>query len=363
MGEFPLPEDDLVYAIPLPLQDLILKEIPDLWTTSEAKFEVILASGSGGVFRSKQPQSKTSVHPEFLLATEFPDPTVSSSRLEFRRKFQKDQDDVKRGRTERLETAGAKRVEHLLRAEEEFRAAEHDVRLAYTGWLLTHHPFLKECLQLKRNAPPSVGQSGRFPVLRRQEAWFNEFLRKAGKFCWFPTTETEKQFDDQCQAFLTRWCLESLFDWNLPVPLRLRAPYSPPFAAAGSSPGLTVFLPSFVLKKKTLDLRDLLDLTELENRLGHLKDWTMPSANRVGMTRYRHLVRMFVFGELALKRRYGRKIEAGRYVQKLDQVFTTYLRNDPQGRSASRGKEESLSGDTAAKLRAVLRKTRAGLAS
>ena len=122
--------------------------------------------------------------------------------------------------------------------------------------------------------------------------------------------------------FLQRWGLERFCTWDLPVPAAPALATFNQLGAASLSTGMSLFVPWYLLRHRSLTIYDLADLNCFGTPLDHLDDWFEGSAKKWGFDRYAKLLELYVYRDLALMRRYPSRLTGKTEV--LDQAFSAY---------------------------------------
>lgn len=319
---YPIPDLDPLYALPLGLIDTVCEKAPDFWTKEEIRFETKLSLTSGGVFVGKRPYRSSSFR-KFLLSDEFEESL--SQEQETRKELKKTRiEAVRLEREKELVAAGLKpqKVVALQQLDGEFANEGRIARVAFAGWLISNPTFLTELAGLRQDAPESVGKQNRFPILRLGNQAYYEFICRHARGIWMPSDDREQEFHDRCQQFFRRWCLESIFNWDVPTPMRPSIGSNPPYDLSdGSEVGANVFIPWFALKKRATAIKDLLQIPVAEQLGGHLAPFLKKAAEV--RTRVDRPFRLFVFHELAIRRRYGARL--AKSPQVLDRAYMKYF--------------------------------------
>jgi hypothetical protein len=327
---YQIPPDDCLYALPCELIDRILEDVPGFWTPEEKQFEETLSTTSGGVFLNKRPQDYRAVA-TFLLTTDFGPRGLSPREKQLGRgdKWKNSNDLVRQSATRKAET------DNIDAKEKHSGESTKILRIAYSGWLITNSTFLSELDSIRRDAPSSVGRNGRFPILRGgfSEA-SHERASKTFMGVWGPKNEEERRFNELCQTFLGRWCLQALFSWDIPVPMIVPEFDTTLPLVAAENAGVHIFLPWYLMRKKELRVDELLKTSTASLAGTHLTSWLEGGGGKqkgrknradgdLGPIRFARLFRLFVYLNLAIGRRYGTKLEKSPGI--LDSVFMTYF--------------------------------------
>jgi hypothetical protein len=315
-----------LYALPLPLIDLIHDLAPGFWTKQQKEFEENLSAISGGIFLAKKQVLRDLFRP-FILLNDFAGIKSESPRqLERNRPLGTQKVDTLDASENDLRMAGflPAEVSALQQAAKDFRGKDEQLRIGFTGWLITNQQFLVELRTLRSQAPESVGKSGRFPIL--QGGFSTPSYETSGRIfkgIWTPQNEQERIFDKECQNFLQRWCLQSLLNWDIPVPIESSVTTTPDLLTQEANAGIHVFLPWYSLKLKEKKLDKLVRIPIAEQTNTHLQSWVRKGGGEKGAVRYSHLFRLFVYWVCGLERRYGTQIRKWR--AKLELAFLNHF--------------------------------------
>ena len=111
-------------------------------------------------------------------------------------------------------------------------------------------------------------------------------------------------------AFYWRWGLETLADWQLPVPLRAEL-LRPTLYDVQNLPqaGRVTFLPWYFLRDRGLDLHKFASQKMQMVAPEHLRAWLDGMPKRFGQDRFAQMLQLYVFFELALKHRYATRLQ------------------------------------------------------
>jgi hypothetical protein len=333
---------DPLFALPTNLIRAIEKHDSDFWTEEESRFENNLAVTSGGVFINRLLAAGQPRRP-FLLECDFLSDCQSDEILEMNNLFKNTGEEIRNDATKELGLAGVPPgdITEMWTTEEEFRTGVANTRLAYAGWLTLNKTFLEELQSLRDQSPSTIGPEGRFPVLQGNYSQGDyETWGKLWRGNWTPSDRKERKFDKKCQAFFERWCIQALFNWDIPIPLgTLGLLDSQP-----QSCGVHIFLPWYAFKKRELKIPEYLYSQAVQQQASPLASWLKKGGQ--GLVYYERLFRMFVYFGLAICRRYADRIS--KRPTRLDRAFMEYFGIDP-------GKDSL---DLISKMRQKLNKTR-----
>lgn len=319
-GDSPL-NATVEYALPKKLLRAI--EQLKLLSKDEIKFENELRSrGRSGFWH------RSSFACEILDTDERLREECQSSDLDRR------QHDVDRKIQELLEgeylRTGEDRDEIRKHANKAVQIAELTLRLrqGFVGWLVTCPQFRREMAALEKRWSDNIRPLGQLPILTDlangsalDALWGREK----------PTTKSPRRSPRSAIAqavaakadrLLQRWGLERLCTWELPIPAAPALTTFNQLGAASLSTGMSLFVPWYLLRHRSLTIYDLTDLNCFGTPLNHLEDWFAGSGKKWGADRYAKLLELYVYRDLALIRRYPSRLSGKTEV--LDQAFSAY---------------------------------------
>ena len=195
---------------------------------------------------------------------------------------------------------------------------------SFAGWLVTDPRFRRECRDFYKSIETRIREEKTF--------WPIPFSFVGGP----PFISDEnREYYDACMPFYKRWNLDTMATWDLPVPMRAdvvtRSLYD---LDTLRDAGITVFLPWFQFRDRDITLRDLADWHRLGQPPDHLRDWLDHRPDNWGHDRFAMMLRMYVYLELGLKRRYGNRLK-GRLAG-LDAAFARYFQRTADSLEAER---------------------------
>jgi hypothetical protein len=86
--------------------------------------------------------------------------------------------------------------------------------------------------------------------------------------------------------------------------------------------GLHIFVPNYLLRDRNLSVYEIAELQNGPADIAHLDGWLEDRLNHWGYERYAQMLDLYVYLELALKRRYGQRLKGK--TGKLDEAFTRF---------------------------------------
>lgn len=313
---------ETTYALPVRLIDLITKQMPGFLSSEDEKFERSLAEAAPqGFFRRR----RIWYAPLALQVGAAQDPGDVDKRLQDSRSNARSTIE-KQLRSHGASAATIREFSRIARREDESVTRWQN---GYAGWLATSAEFHQDLGSVRQ----AFGDQGGRARLPRIEPTLTGHPRDSSDFIarWLP--------------FCQKWGIEGLATWDLPIPMRpqITTPcfYPPEYLAAS---GVLLFVPWFLLRHRGFDLNEVGEQNQLLLTSPGLKEWTSPKEKNWGPLRYHTMLKLFVYFELALKRRYSDRLR-GR-VAAFDQVFIELL--DP---SADRGRGVRDTPDNVKKVR------------
>lgn len=305
-------EQDRIYALPKKLIRCLQMAVPGLFTNKDIAFENDLREYGTSAFVNRKPVLFEMLDSHFLYAHLFSEDTreVFPDQSEFAPEAIIDLDErIRKAQTQQARdvfTADKHSADvrcgeraYKLRMQEEIRIR----LLGYTGWLVTSPQYCLDVIRLKAlrgvNGPPSLDDEA--------------------------TTSESNQHSQYCisfRALLAKWALSSMATWEIPIPLMPSLFPGDPVPTNGIAPsGVSMFLPWPFFVDQTFQYRDLFEFYRDRNHLSHFDDW-LNNQNSFGPDRCARLMEMFVYIELALKPRYGKRLK--RKTEQIDRAFATF---------------------------------------
>jgi hypothetical protein len=309
-GGHPALEADTVYALSEPLIDAIQAEQKlKLLAHDEEEFERDLARYAGVGFFLRQPISFPT----------FPAPIIEESASEVQR-----WNDLQAGlhamSIQLLKRQGLtdQEIEQHFAQRKQLEAKIEERLVGYTAWLATDPAFRHIVQQFRSNWQQQVRAEGRFRGFPRS------LLGERPK----SVPPEEREYFISYMTLYKRWGLQSLVSWELPLPMRpeLSDPtlYDRPDL---SGSGLAIFAPWYLFRDKDINIQELAAHGMTAEYPAHLHDWLIREPKNWGYDRYAIMLRIFVYLELALKRRYSSRVR--RKQEALDGAFARVYYGKP----------------------------------
>lgn len=325
---------DEIYALPRPLIERLARELR-LFSTSEQEFELALSleAGAGFAFQAPMPLNAVTraLAPDFVPRDEISKRSALKSA-----EIQKlSNDDLRNnGLTEDS-------IPKHRQAEQDLENRLNELQVAYAGWLATNADFRKDIQVLREKWQQEIRKLGAFPHVN---------VSFFGESPW-QLAAASPELNSDFMYFYREWCLESLATWDIPVPLRAHLadktyyafqmpgiecknkdvlnPRTPNARLEKlDSFGFVGFVPWYLFREKSVDFYKLGTHQLTANSLRHLDSWIEKKPKNWGLQRSTMLLKMLVYLELALRRRYGPRLKL--QGQRLDEVFARYFYGENQ---------------------------------
>jgi hypothetical protein len=303
-------EDETVYALPERLINAICAELPELLTADDEEFERDLASRSELGFFLGQPIEFPS------LTGERRDEKRSPQAQERRNRVESAAAAIRGMLITELERRGCSQeeIDRYFAQDEALQAKVRERQLGYAGWLATSPEFRKERDAFRSRWEKDIKMKGGFPsfpisVLGQQPP---------------SVPKADREFYSAYTLFYRWWGLDRMANWELPVPMRpeLTTGSVYPLSQLADS-GVVIFLPWYLLRDKDITLREVAEHKRLLEIPEPLERWVDGVPKGWGHDRYRLMLELYVYFELALRRRYGDRLN--RNQERLDLAFSCYL--------------------------------------
>jgi len=324
--------DDAIYSLPMKLIRALRTHAPQILKAKDATFERALRKTAGTGFRRRQPFACPIVEAKQnaeVAAKLFGDPRqeiIRQARLSMHASasfsgpaaamFPEVNQSIP------IATGEVEGMRSIQRQVEE-DALSH--QYGYAGWLLTNHEFhLDRChLQAVWNGRSYLASA--CPTRARAES-----LMAIGERD-FPGNGAELHALSDIRAgtlnFFNKWGLDGMWTWDLPIlsaPKQLMCETIP--AADPNSPGITLFIPWSLLASRELNLTKIIQYHQCRQNLSHLNGWLFDTHKKNedwGVLKCGHLLPLYVYIQLALRRRYADRLDG--QIKLLDPVFAEYF--------------------------------------
>jgi hypothetical protein len=288
-----------IYSLPPKLVEAIHHEIPKLFTDADLAFEQDLAELAPSGFVERMPFGYPPLLPP--SANDRPSDdlvhTAKQTAASLRELLAEDM---------RNRGMANDAIDHYFAYQHDQRQQIEVRRWSYAGWVATSRKFQQERDELREH--------------------FLEMSLPSLPISLIDADDTDSE--DYCtlsaRMFLQRWGLEALATWDLPIPLRpeLTEPALYPTVAFGDA-GLHLFIPWYLVRDKDIRLYDVAEHNRLVTMPAPLNDWLDFQEKYWGHKRNTTMLRLFVYLELALRRRYAAQLR--RQAARLDHAFSRFL--------------------------------------
>jgi hypothetical protein len=283
--------------------DLICQNVPGILEPDDEQFERDLAAASPSGFFRQQPIDYPPLLPEVGPARS-PDEALET---------------VRQLLVEHMLNRGVARglVDEVFRSAAEEQKSVNEWKWGYAGWLATCCDYRLELNVLRRQ---SIGaaQGAHLPGIPPTLTG------------WSGASDNPDEYYGLWLPFFQRWGIDRLATWDLPVPMRPQLATPSLYDMSDvSAAGVQVFIPWYLLRRKTLDVYALAERKQFVHLPPGLAQWLNPSEKNWGAKRYIVLLRLYIYLELVLNRRYRQRLL--RRIGKLDQVFGKVLCDSADG--------------------------------
>ena len=297
--------DESIYALPSGLITAIEKEL-SIFTKEDAQFEVDLAQAGGGGFFLGQPFGYLSMSNE----------PVEELDKELEVRYESAVASIKQMLTEDRLSAGfdADAIESAMRPDAKTDQKVLERREGYTGWLVTSAGFRSQRDAIRKECGSEIERLG----------WFPPFFPSAmGEVPNVPDEHAKLYW--KFMEFYQTWGLTRMITWDLPVPLQPQWTATGRYylPQAGGRAGIVVFVPWHLLRHRDFKLSDIADRRLAIESPPEIREWIEGKPKNWGPDRYATMLRIYVYLELALKRRYVDKIRGNQ--GRLDVAFARFL--------------------------------------
>lgn len=290
---------DSVYALPEKLISAIQELVPTLFGPGELDFELHLArTGATGLFL-KQP---------------FRYPVLSASSDGVRQSKEAIDEEIKELLTDEATAIGRSEtsVDDYMKAVDEREKAMRLRQAGYVGWLISEPNYRTEMEAFTSRWKTTIVRKGRFPAVRKSLLGERAQISKKSREFWA-----------DAMTLYRRWGLETCLAWELPVPLcpglETRDFYNRDDIEGA---GLHIFIPHYLLRDRGLSVYDIVESQRCLTDDSHLAGWFDRRKPNWGYERYAQMLELYVYLELAIRRRYGDRLRG--QTGRLDEAFTQF---------------------------------------
>jgi hypothetical protein len=301
-GAHPAMSADVVYAIPMPLIDSIVRYAPAVFDKNDIRFEQALStSGFTGIFRWKPFFS------ELLTEAGASTSDARQKSIDTELRTLIESEIVRSGST-------TDEVEQYFSNEVVDRQRSVVTQKSYLGWLLTDPLFRSERDAFCATWRTNIQDDGKFPSIQSQPMGVGGRENVHRRL---------REYHSETMQFFRRWGLKTFLTWELPIPLPAGLMNNQWFDPQDvSDAGVTVFLPWYVVRDRDLSLADIASHRRLLAAPNHLAEWLDRETTNWGTERFATMFELYVYLELALRSRYGDRLN--RQTGKLDLAFASY---------------------------------------
>ena len=291
---------DAVYAIPERLVTAIHEVVPTLFTSEDLAFEMHLArTGMTGFFLT-QPFSY------WILSSHNSDARSQSDRSI--------DEEIRSLLVDEAAAAGRREstVDDYLRAVDQREKSNRLRQAGYVGWLISEATYRSEMNAYNSKWKSSVARRGRFPTVRKSFLGEQTKIDKRSRRFWTDTI-----------MLCRRWGLETCVTWELPVPLSPGLETKDFYVRPDiDEAGLHIFVPNYLLRDRNLSVYEIAELQNGPADIAHLDGWLEDRLAHWGYERYAQMLDLYVYLELAIRRRYGERLKG--QTGRLDEAFTRF---------------------------------------
>lgn len=192
------------------------------------------------------------------------------------------------------------------------------LKWGYAGWLVTDPGFREARDDFRRRWKDKVDEVDGFSFFPMS------FIGEPPR----PPREGYEEFYEAYVSFCQEWGLKGLATWDLPVPLQPEI-FDPAFQhlPAAIPAGVTVFAPWYLLRAKDINLYEVAAHKRTFDPPHHLLEWLDKKTGKFGPHRFARMLKLYVYLELALKRRYADRLKDK--LDKIQNAFGVFFCDDP----------------------------------
>ncbi len=324
-------QEPVMYALPTRLIEQLRQRAPNLLNAEDLKFETQLRELGGTGFCQGRAFASEVLDP--FYTADLPVDLYGEFFPTIFRRGQFGMHDAIGGNKVKNERREVLRKSLLRQLAERHRG--------YAAWLVTNSAFRDEAARVQRTWEEWPQLSSHLPTL--------EALSKYPRLSAAGMSQVARLYQ-QAKQLLERWNLTGFDTWDLPVPV------SPVFLTddhipknALKSMGTSLFLPWSTPLGQEIQLEAVIEYHRGRHELAHLDQWLRPRDDQWGPVRSAKLMQLYVYLELAIKRRYGDRLRD--QLGTVDKVFRSFW-HEEEGRET----EASVKADAEKRIRLELKK-------
>ena len=299
-------DEPALYALPMGLIDAVQRFVPGLLAEQDVAFERDLrqSAASGFFLRRSFAYELLDLSDVDVASAPELDARYEANRIRIRELLT--QEIVEQGRS-------AADAEQFFSRSDESKQATLLQQRGYAGWLATDATFRAECMWFCDQWRPMIEQGG-FP--RLPLSYFGEQPANVA--------EADRPYYADYTSFYCRWGLDRLVTPDLPIPMRAELTDPSLYHLPAVSPaGITLFVPWYLLREKSLDLYELARHHQTLESPEPLRAWLERQPRNWGPDRFAVMLHLYVCLELAIRPRYGHRLRGK--LSQLDQAFAEFL--------------------------------------
>jgi hypothetical protein len=281
---------DTIYALPTALIARIRGEAPQFFRQEDIEFETALAGGGRtGFFTGR---AFTFPLLNSLQETTTTKPlTDSERRVDSQIRAMMESEVVSAG-------GGEREIELFFQLRKRLENEIERRRRGYVGWLMTDPGFCICRAEFQRNWRSEF-----------EERWPESTLPIALGGQPPPVSKEDRPYFVEYWKLCQRWGLRTLHSWELPEPIDAGVLHPTVHSLDGlGDAGCLLFVPWYLARDETITLRQMMEPISLMTKLMHLGPWLERSPKNFGIDRFAVLMQLFVYFELAIKRRYSERL-------------------------------------------------------
>jgi hypothetical protein len=309
----PAIQAESLYVLPPDLISAIDKQLPKLLNPADIEFELELAQLEDvGFFRQR---SITCPILPWGGRLGVGDPSLQ-------RRIERSSAAIDQMLRDEWSAAGCNdlQVEHIVQQRAEIRRQIKLRQQGYLGWLVTDGRFRGELNRLRHAWDQQHKRSAILPSLP---------LELFGQRRTRPAPEVADSEHDSIKL-LWKWGLQGFGSWDLPLPLSPALTGSNLYSLTDQeAAGTVLFVPWYFLVNRDMGLEEIIDQHRLEHPQPHLQSWIRGrESKRFGVMRFALMLKLYVWIELVLRRRYAERLEG--QLGRVDRAIAHYLCSDQE---------------------------------